>query len=233
VILLGSQVFPLVGSYLNGQIYALKDQNIATPVPDTYKDELIKDFGYDPGKSYFQNLLSEAGLSYENTYTYDPILKQMKKVVIDSSYSGVMKLTIAEASINNVNLQANVDSYDEATYNTALKTGLAHFKGTPLPGDGGNSFVYGHSSVSSFFNAYPNDQEIVFSKLENVDIGQKVEIIRDGTTLIYTVRKTKIVDPDDFDILNQQGDKETVTLMTCWPLGIGTKRLVVIAERDE
>jgi len=47
------------------------------------------------------------------------------------------------------------------------------------------------------------------------------------------VRKTKIVDPDDFDILNQQGDKETVTLMTCWPLGIGTKRLVVIAERDE
>ena len=48
-VLLGSQVFPLIGSYVNGQIYTVKEDNIATPVPDSYKDELVKDFGYDPG----------------------------------------------------------------------------------------------------------------------------------------------------------------------------------------
>jgi len=233
IILLGSQIIPLIGSFLNGQIYAIKEQNTATPIPDAHKDEIIKDFGYDPGKSYFQNLLANAGLSYDNTYSYNPVTKTMQKVTINTEYLTPMKLTITDVGINSINLHPNVDSYDEAVYNQALKSGLAHFRGTPLPGDGGNSFIYGHSSVSSFFNSYPNDPEIVFSRLENTEIGQKVQIEKDGQTLQYTIRKKKIAEADDFDILNPQGSKETVTLMTCWPLGIGTKRLVVIAERNE
>ena len=47
----------------------------------------------------------------------------------------------------------------------------------------------------------------------------------------YVVRRKKIIEPEDFSVLQPTGDKETVTLMTCWPLGIGTKRLIVVAER--
>lgn len=233
VIILASQLFPLAGSYLNGEIYRQKEENLAKPVPDDYHETILKDFGYDPGKSYFQNLMSQAGVNYDNATFYDPISKQLKKVSIDETYKKDMSLSIKSADIVNIKLQPNVPSYDETVYDQALKHGLAHFKGTPLPGDGGNSFIYGHSSIQSFFNAYPNNPEIVFSKLEKADVGASVEIEKDGKKLYYTVRKKKVVEADDFSILNPQGDKETVTLMTCWPLGIGTKRLVLIAERNE
>jgi len=74
--------------------------------------------------------------------------------------------------------------------------------------------------------------ETIFSRLNSIDIGQEVIITRDKEILTYVVRNKKIVAPDDFSILRTHNNKETVTLMTCWPLGIGTKRLVVVAERE-
>lgn len=233
IFLLASQLIPLAQSYLSGVIYDYREKSIAAPVPDEFKDARQQEFGYDPGKSYFANLIQDAKLEYDNAQSYDPITKQMKAVVIDQKYNQAMKLTIATAEINNIKVTPNVNSYDEKIYNITLKSGLAHFKGTPLPGDGGNAFIYGHSSVSSFFNTNPNNPEVIFSKLDRTEIGTKVEIVKDGKKLYYTVRKKKLVEPNEVSILQPQNDKETVTLMTCWPLGIGSKRLVVIAERDE
>jgi sortase A len=68
--------------------------------------------------------------------------------------------------------------------------------------------------------------------LGNIDIGQEVDIKKDEKVLKYVVRSKKIVSPDDFSILEEQNNKETITMMTCWPLGIGTKRLIVVAERQ-
>ncbi len=70
-----------------------------------------------------------------------------------------------------------------------------------------------------------------FSRLNNIDIGQKIVVNREEKVLEYIVRNKKIVDPEDFTILQPVNNKETITLMTCWPLGIGTKRLIVVAER--
>ncbi len=142
-----------------------------------------------------------------------------------------MYISIEAIEIKDIRIAPNVESTNEEIYDRFLKYGLAHFKGTPLPGDGGNSFIYGHSAVISFFNRHSNLPETIFTKLEDIDIGDTVVINKEDTTLSYIVRNKKIVSPDDFSILKTQGDKETVTLMTCWPLGVGTKRLVVVAER--
>jgi sortase A len=112
-----------------------------------------------------------------------------------------------------------------------LKNGAAHFKGTPLPGDGGNSFIYGHSAVDSYFSRHDSDPETIFSRLENIEISDTIIIQKDGKILTYVVQKKKIAEPDDFDVIAGNSRKETVTLMTCWPLGIGSKRLIVIGER--
>ena len=63
------------------------------------------------------------------------------------------------------------------------------------------------------------------------EVGEEVDITKDEKVLKYIVRSKKIVSPDDFSILESQKGKETLTMMTCWPLGIGTKRLIVVAER--
>ncbi|KKR05607.1 MAG: Fimbrial associated sortase [candidate division WS6 bacterium GW2011_GWF2_39_15] len=233
LIILLSQVFPILGSYISGKLYEVRASFMVKPIPDSHKEFIEGQFAYyNPGKSYFQNLLSAAGNSINNL-TYDPVTRQLKEPTIDTAYNKALQLTILGTGISNIRITPNVESYDEKVYNLKLKSGLAHFKGTPIPGDGGNSFIYGHSSVPSFFKNNQNMPEIIFSKLDKVDIGAQVIVKRDGKDLKYIVRRKKIIEATDFSVLKTEGDKETVTMMTCWPLGIPSKRLIVVAERYE
>ncbi|HBB64819.1 MAG: hypothetical protein UR34_C0012G0004 [candidate division WS6 bacterium GW2011_GWC1_33_20] len=233
IVVILSQAIPLTNSYIQGEFQILKQKLMKDPLPESYKQYISNEFAYyDPGKSYFANLSRNAeNVEYSGTYSYDPTTKKTREVVVDKNYNKDMYITIEEIGINNIKITPNVESSEEEVYNKYLKYGLAHFKGTPLPGDGGNSFVYGHSAVISFFNKHDNLPETIFTKLEDIDIGDSVSIRRDDNELKYIVRNKKIVSPEDFSILKTEGDKEIVTLMTCWPLGVGTKRLVVVAER--
>lgn len=235
LILLLSQLFPLGASYLQGAFYEYRAQIMAAPLPDSYKTDIAGEFAfYDPGVSYFQNLTQQAGENVQlGSFTFDPLTKELKEVVIDQKYSKDMKISIESLGIKNINMSANVESVEESVYNLYLKKGVAHFKGTPLPGDGGNSFIYGHSAVPSFFDRNKDLPETIFSRLDGVDVGNDVIVHKDGKDIKYVVRSKKIIEPSDYSVLQSQGDKETVTLMTCWPLGVPAKRLIVVAERYE
>lgn len=227
-----SQLIPLTNSYIDGWVEQARVKLMKNPVPDSYRKYIEEEFAYyDPSKGYFSNLQSSiANLSLEGRFTYDPVTNSRKQIVVDQNYSKDMYIDIEAIGISNIIITPNVESSVEEVYDKFLKRGVAHFKGTPLPGDGGNSFIYGHSSVESFFSRHRDLPETIFTRLENIDVGDDVYITRDGNRLHYIVRKKKIVEADDFSILQTQGDKETVTLMTCWPLGMGTKRLAVVAE---
>jgi len=232
LIIILSQVIPLAKSYIDGLIEQARADSKVAPVPESYQTYIESQLAYyDPGKSYFANLSQQLGTLSESQY-YDPVTQTQKEILIDKEYAKPMYIDIASIGIANIKISPNVDSYNEKVYNQFLKQGLAHFKGTPLPGDGGNSFIYGHSAVESFFDSHQNLPETIFSRLGNIDIGQEVDIKKDDKVLKYIVRSKKIVSPDDFSILEEQNNKETITMMTCWPLGIGTKRLIVIAERQ-
>ena len=170
-------------------------------------------------------------LTFEGSFTYDPETNSSKEVSVNTAYDKDMYIDIESIGIEHITITPNVESADEEVYNRYLKRGVAHFRGTPLPGDGGNSFIYGHSSVESFFSRHQDLPETIFTRLENIEVGDDVYISRDEERIHYIVRKKKIVEATDFSILDTQGDKETVTLMTCWPLGIGTKRLIAVAEK--
>ena len=233
VLIILSQAIPLTKSYIDGWIEQTRVKLMKNPVPDSYRKYIEEDFAYyDPSKNYFVNLEeSIEGLTFEGNFTYDPTTNSSKKIIIDTSYSKDMYIDIDSIGIEQITITPNVESAEEKVYDKYLKNGVAHFKGTPLPGDGGNSFIYGHSSVESFFSRHQNLPETIFTRLESVEVGDDVYITRDSEEFHYIVRKKKIVKATDFSILNTQGDKETITLMTCWPLGIGTKRLIVVAEK--
>lgn len=232
LIIIASQVIPLTKSYIDGLIEQTRANSKIEPVPESYKTYIESQLAYyDPGKSYFANLTSQIGVLGTSSEYYDVTTQTEKAIVIDKDYTAPMTINIPSIGISNINITPNVDSYNEETYNKYLKLGLAHFKGTPLPGDGGNSFIYGHSAVESFFSTHQNLPETIFSRLGNIEVGEEVDITKDEEVLKYIVRSKKIVSPDDFSILESQNGKETLTMMTCWPLGIGTKRLIVVAER--
>jgi LPXTG-site transpeptidase (sortase) family protein len=229
LIILGTQLAPLGLSYINGKILESQINTLKDPAPANELSPQDQDLPYyDPGMSYFQNVMQHIGGSPNQPQSSNP--NERAEVKIDKSYSKSMRLSISKIEINNINITSNVDSFNEKIYNRALKNGLAHFKGTPLPGDGGNSFIYGHSALETFFSNNPDNPETIFSKLEDVEISDEIIIKKDGKTLKYTVQKKKIADPEDFDVVSGIDGKETVTLMTCWPLGIGSQRLIVIGE---
>ncbi|MDD3661764.1 MAG: sortase [Candidatus Dojkabacteria bacterium] len=234
LVILISQFGPLALSFAQGIYLQHQAETIKTPIPEQELDPETADLPYyDPGISYFQNLVGHIGPQAVAGAQTGTSPEQEPPPVIDKTYSKAMVLTVESAGIVKVNITPNVDSFNEKTYNAALKNGLAHFKGTPLPGDGGNSFIYGHSAVDSFFSRHPDYVETIFSRLESVEIADTIHIEKDGKMLTYVVQKKKITDPNDFAVLSGESDKETVTLMTCWPLGIGSKRLIVIGERTD
>lgn len=233
LVVIASQTIPLIMSYIDGIVEQKRVDAKVAPVPESYQKYIEDEFAfYDPGRSYFTNLSAEFNvLGASAQYTYDSKTNQRVLVNIDTSYKKDMYIDIDSVGIKNIRIASNVESSDEKTYNEYLRGGVAHFKGTPLPGDGGNSFIYGHSAVESFFSRHKDYPETIFSRLGNIDVGQNISIRKDNKTLEYVVRRKKIIEPEDFSVLQPTGDKETVTLMTCWPLGIGTKRLIVVAER--
>ncbi len=230
--ILGSQLLPIAQSYLKSVLMEVQSSTIKNPTPEAEIDPQTQDLPYyDPGLSYFQNLIQHISPDYVAGVSTGPNNSgNTANVKIDKTYSKQMKLSIPKLGIQNINVTPNVNSTDDKIYNKALKKGLAHFVGTPLPGDGGNAFIYGHSAVESFFSHHENDPETIFSKLEDIEIADEIIIEKDGKILKYTVEKKKIIDPNDFSILNGLPAKETITLMTCSPNGIGKKRLIVIAE---
>ena len=233
LVVVASQVIPLTKSYVEGMVEQKRVEIKVDPVPESYKKYIEEEFAYyDPGKSYFANLAEQLGnLDISGQYSYNPETKSQREVIIDTEYKNDMRLTMESIGIKDIKISANVESTSESIYNQYLKNGVAHFKGTPLPGDGGNSFIYGHSAVESFFSRHKDLPETIFSRLNDIDIGQKVVVNRDDKVIEYIVRNKKIVDPEDFTILQPVNNKETITLMTCWPLGIGTKRLIIVADR--
>jgi len=107
-----------------------------------------------------------------------------------------------------------------------LKDGVAHYKGTATPGKGGNIFIVGHSSNYFWVKS---DYNQVFSLLDKLNVGDRIEIKKDGKSYYYDVFQTKEISPEDVDVL-QSSTKEILTLMTCWPVGTSLNRLIVQAE---
>jgi len=124
----------------------------------------------------------------------------------------------------------NVDPANEIEYFSALKTGIAHAKGTTFPGGGGTIYLFAHSTDSPVnilrYNA-------VFYLLKEMEVGDGVDIYYSGARHRYTVTDKKIVEPTDVSYLsatNEKG-KELLILQTCWPPGTTLRRLLIFAEK--
>lgn len=103
-----------------------------------------------------------------------------------------------------------------------LDRGLVHLPGSALPGERGNVFISGHSSV-----LFTNN----FSRLQNMKVGDEIKVAVGGTNLLYKVLGIKVVDPADTSVISPpDSGGRYLSLMTCVPPGLNFKRLIVLAE---
>ncbi len=98
----------------------------------------------------------------------------------------------------------------------ATSKGVSYLSSTPVPGETGNSVIYGHNWKS------------ILGNLVKARPGQTIEVLySDGSRKEFEVKFTQVVTPDQIQILDQTKDMR-ITLYTCTGF-LDSKRFVVTA----
>lgn len=105
-----------------------------------------------------------------------------------------------------------------------LEKGVAHLPNTAFPIGG-----VGNHSVLSAHTGYPT--QVFFDNLNELEIGDEIKVSVLDETLTYAVTAKNIVKPDNISLLSVDEEKDLLSLITCYPYGVNSHRLIVTAER--
>lgn len=122
-----------------------------------------------------------------------------------------------------------INEANEPTFQKALQSGVVHYPGTANPGEGGNCYIFGHSSDYIWSKG---NYKTVLALLPQIEIGDEVVVSNSkGEQFTYAVTQSFVASPKDVHLLDQ-GDKtkKILTLQTSYPLGTALKRWIVQAE---
>lgn len=109
----------------------------------------------------------------------------------------------------------------EGSSSRELGYGAGHVLSTAMPGQVGNCAIAGHRDYT--FGTY-------FSRLDEVNINDIVEVEYQGSTYSYQVSEILTVEPTETSVLSQPSDQTMLTLITCTPKGSSKYRLIVHAK---
>lgn len=157
-------------------------------------------------------------VDYSNANVWFPTRPQKK----GSAPADIYKLSIPKLKIFDASVMVAGDDLNES---------LIHYGGTPLPGQYGNTVIFGHSTLPQFYN--PKSYKTIFSLLPTLTQGDKIIITYDDVQYTYIVYDMVVVDPTDLTPLEQRFDDSYVTVVTCVPPGTYWKRLNVKAKLEK
>ena len=181
---------------------------IDTNLLHKYQTAIVK---ADPSSSYFSKIINN------------------QTIKNNSNYKGYFYLSIPTINLNNIPVKTNVNGFNTQAYEHVLVNSLAQMKGTALPGETGNVYVYGHSAPQWFTDLYPSSFLGIFTNILKLSNGNLIYLKFQGKTYTYKVFTVRVVQPTDFSVLAASPNKKYLTLMTCIPPGIGTQRYIVKA----
>lgn len=106
---------------------------------------------------------------------------------------------------------------------------LAHLPNSALPGEKGNVFISGHSSLPQFYR--PGNFKAIFANLPEVKKGDEIIVDAGGQRFEYIVEGLKIADPSEIWVINSPDNTgRYISLMTCVPPGLYLKRLIILGK---
>ncbi|KEH98873.1 sortase [Clostridium botulinum C/D str. BKT12695] len=123
---------------------------------------------------------------------------------------------IALIDIPSIDLQSVIV---EGMKKEQLRYYLCHFEDTAMPGENGNFSIAGHSSF--IYNE-------ILNNLYKVNVGDVIKLRTKKGEFNYFITKKFIVEPNEIEVLEQNENKKTMTIVTC--SNRGKKRLIVTAE---
>lgn len=194
---------------------------------NTYQDTYFEFKELDPGFRQYE-YVEKGGVAYPKK---DAERKSSQET--DQKY---FYLTIPKLDITKAKVEINSTNLDP-------KESLGHYDNTCLPGEGCNTFIYGHSSISGLNSRHEdNNYTRIFTKLGDLKYGEEfyIEYDKDGDGELeeyrYIVDLTRVRSPEDVNPLadpypGSMGVHEnTVELFTCTPPGTTLYRLSVVGK---
>lgn len=135
----------------------------------------------------------------------------------------------------NAPILANVDSSNYKEYIAALAKGVAHARGTALPGaatpDGNkNVFLFAHSAINPIEAKKYNS---VFYLLRKLEVGDRIVVFYKKKRFDYFVFDKRVVQATDVKYITDKSSNPILTLQTCDPPGSSLRRLIVTARLAE
>jgi len=103
----------------------------------------------------------------------------------------------------------------------SLKRGAGHHIGSANPGERGNCIISAHNDIYGE----------IFRDLPKVQLGDVVEVYTASQVYRYRVTQTRILEPTDVSVMYPTSSP-VLTLISCYPYGVDTHRIVVIAELE-
>lgn len=228
--LVGSAVFPILGSYLNQD--GIQISQLAAPIPQdqvmditplviTKQSEVL-------GSETTEVEIVDEELDYTNLSNWfiggalPQLQSELQNSVLTEYILEIPKLNIQEAKV--------------VMGGTNLNENLVHFEGTALPGQPGAPVIFGHSVLRQFYNPSvknPRRYNSIFSTIMTLKPGDEIFITADGVKYTYVVNSKTEVKPEDVHILTQKYDAKQLKLVTCTPEGTYLRRGVVTAQLIE
>lgn len=206
--------YPLVASVM--------DQKYQQSVIQTYQGEMNQ-----ASDAKVQEVKKEA-------IRYNEMLWQANGIIVGNMEQGILGEESYQKQLNlsgtgmmgtisipkiNVNLPIYHGVEEEVLVN-----GVGHLPESSLPVGGENThcLLTGHRGL-------PNAK--LFTRLDEMEIGDLFFVTVCGEKLAYQVLEIEIIHPEDVEGLGIQAEKDLLSLITCTPYGLNTKRLVVTGER--
>jgi len=177
---------------------------------------------------YFAPTPKEDQVKVEIVTADEEITKEVKQdtqvVFVDNNFGLYIPKIKANAEVIK-----NVDPFNQEAYTQALISGVAHAKGSSLPSEDGNVFLFAHSAVNFYERRKYN---VYFYLLNELRKDDPIYVSYQNVIYKYKVLEVTIVNPDEVKYLGRYMEEDTLTLMTCWPAGANIKRTIVTAIRD-
>lgn len=142
--------------------------------------------------------------------------------LVEGNVPSKFYISIPKLGIQNAEVQTNSTNMSPDNY-------IGHYRGSALPGEKGNAFLYGHSVLQVFYN--PKNYKTIFSTLNKLSPDDTYSVTYNNKTYTYKVEEIKLLNTEDVKPLEALKpsylNESTMVLMTCWPPGLKTKRLQV------
>jgi sortase A len=100
-----------------------------------------------------------------------------------------------------------------------LKKGVGHHIGSANPGERGNCVLSAHNDIYGE----------IFRRLPELSVGDEIRVHTETQVYDYVVEQTRIVEPTETGVLDPTSSP-VLTLISCYPYGVDTHRIVVIAS---